>query len=229
MVADFQYLVFLNYQVDRDLLTSRIPHGVQLQLFNGKAYISVVAFLFKNLQVAGIPAPFHQEFEQVNLRFYVKQGTAASEKRGVVFIREIVPKTLLATAARVLFNEKYLSLPMRHDFQIEKNQTNSVEYGWQTERQECSLRAVFDNQWSYPEANSAEHFFMARPYSFTRRKDGATNEMILEHPLWRTAPVIDARAEYDIPEIFGAEFVPYLTLLPASVFIAEGSPITLKD
>ena len=229
MAADFQYLVFLNYHVDRNLLSSRIPEGVQLQLFNGKAYISIVAFLFKNLQVAGIPAPFHQQFEQVNLRFYVKQGTAAAEKRGVVFIREIVPKTLLANTAQVLFHEKYVSVPMSHRYQIDESPLNEVEYSWQTERKDCSVRAVFEKNWSYPEQNSAEHFFTDRAFSFTRMKDGTTREMIVEHPLWRTAPVKEAKTEYDIPEVFGTEFVPYLTLQPASAFIAEGSSVSLKD
>jgi uncharacterized protein len=229
MSADFQYLVFLNYQVDRDLLTPKIPEGVQLQLFNGKTYLSLVAFLFKNLQLAGIPAPFHQEFEEVNLRFYVKQGSGKAEKQGVVFVREIVPKTLLASAARVLFNEKYISLPMSHHYQIGDNQPNTVEYRWQTERQESYVRAVFHHQWSYPEDGTAESFFTIRPFSYTRMKDGTTKEMTMQHPVWRTTAAVDVMTEYDIPEIFGAEFVPFLTLRPSSVFVAEGSAVTLED
>jgi uncharacterized protein YqjF (DUF2071 family) len=228
MSADFHYLVFLNYKVERNLLASRIPEGVQLQLFNGTAYLSIVAFLFKNLQVAGIPAPFHQEFEEVNLRFYVKQHSAAAEKRGVVFIREIVPKTLLASAARILFNEKFIRVPMSHHFDIRENQLNSVEYRWRTEHQENYVRATYENLWTFPEPNSAEHFFTARPHRFTRRKDGTTNEMVMEHPLWRTTPVLDVKTEFEIPDIFGTEFVPYLTLRPASAFIAEGSAVTLN-
>lgn len=227
--AEFRHLIFVNYQVDRNLLEPRVPDGVQLQLFNGKAYLSLVAFLFKDLKISGIPAPFHQEFEEVNLRFYVKQGSAEGEKWGVVFIREIVPKAFLAAAARALFNEKYISLPMRHHFEIGQDPANTIEYRWWGEQKESYVRAVFSNEWTYPEKESAPYFFSARPFGFTQMQDGSTRQITIEHPLWRTTPVTDSILEYsDIPQNFGVEFVPYLTLKPNSVFIAEGSAVTVK-
>jgi uncharacterized protein len=227
LTADFRYLIFLNYRVERELLASRVPHGVELDLLNGHSYISLVAFLFENLQVQGIPAPFHQKFEEVNLRFYVKQKGSSVEKHGVVFIREIVPKTLMAAAARFIFNEKYICLPMEHE--LTAGEVYSMEYRWNTETQKNFVRAAFKNEWAEPEKNSSEYWLMKRPHGFTATRDGKTQEITMEHPDWRITPLLDVLCEFDIPGGFGTEFVPYLTLKPASVFIAEGSHIEVKS
>ena len=229
MTADFRYLIFANYAVDRELLEPRLPDGVQLHLLNGKAYLSLVAFLFENLHVQSLPAPFHQQFEEVNLRFYVRSRKDHNEeKNGVVFIREIVPKAMLAAAARVLFNEKYMTLPMEHHFQTGHEQINTVEYSWQTGKKSF-IRVAFKNDWRYPETGSSQHFFMTRPYGFTRLEEGGTNEIQMEHPLWRVASVLDFATDYDIPSVFGEEFVPFLTLRPASIFVAEGSKVEVQS
>lgn len=228
MKADFRYLIFVNYQVDSELLEPRVPSGVHLQLLNGKAYVSIVAFLFENLEIQGLPAPLHQQFEEVNLRFYVHQKQEREEKPGVVFIREIVPKTLVTAAARILFNENYITLRMGHVMDVQPGQLNTVEYSWETDRKSF-VRASFQNKWHYPEPNSPEYFFITRPFGYTRVGEKRTNQIAMKHPLWRVCPVLDFAAEYDIPSVFGVEFVPFLTLKPASVFIAEGSPIMMKS
>jgi uncharacterized protein len=227
LTADFRYLVFLNYRVERELLESRVPTGVELHLLNGDPYISLVAFLFENLQVQGLPAPFHQKFEEVNLRFYVKQKGSTQEKHGVTFIREIVPKTLMAAAARFIFNEKYISLPMAHV--LTPGEVQSLEYTWNTDKQKNFVRGSFKNEWEEPEKTSTEYWLMKRPYGFTATREGETQEITMEHPDWRITPVLDLSCEFDIPESFGIEFVPFLTLKPASAFIAEGSQVEVKS
>jgi uncharacterized protein YqjF (DUF2071 family) len=225
LTADFRYLIFLNYRVERELLESRVPPGAELDLLNGHLYISLVAFLFENLHIEGLPAPFHQKFEEVNLRFYVKQKGSTEEKHGVVLIREIVPKTLMAVAARVIFNEKYISLPMEHE--LKAGEVQSMEYSWNTEKQRSFVRAQFRNEWEETKQNSAEHWLMKRPYGFTATRDGNTQEIIMEHPDWRITPILDYECEFDIPGSFGTEFAPYLILKTASAFIAEGSPVKI--
>ena len=227
LTADFRYLVFLNYRVKRELLESRVPSGVELDFLNGVPYISLVAFLFENLHVQGFPAPFHQKFEEVNLRFYVKQKGTIEEKHGVTFIREIVPKTLMAAAARFIFNEKYISLPM--DNVLTLGEVRSLEYSWDTDKQKNFVRASFKNEWQEPEKNSPEYWLMKRPYGFTATREGETQEITMDHPDWRITSVLDLSCEFDIPENFGIEFVPFLTLKPASAFVAEGSPVRVKS
>jgi uncharacterized protein YqjF (DUF2071 family) len=226
--ANFQHLLFLNYQVDRELLEPRVPSQTQLQLLNGKPYISLVCFLFKSLQLEGFSVPFHQEFEQVNLRFYVEQRNGGEAKHGVVFIREIVPRALVAITARALFHENYLSLNMDHRIAVNDLPSGSIEYGWKKDEKRSFVRALLQHPWQMPQSNSPEYFLTNRPFGFTKMRNGSTREITLEHPVWRTSSITDVHTDLEIPAIFGTEFVPYLTLRPTSAFLAEGSPVTLK-
>lgn len=90
----------INYEIDPSLLKKYVPTGTTLDNWNGKTLVSVVGFLFLNARLKGIPIPFHSDFEEVNLRFYVKRETRKAIRRGVVFIKEIVPKWALARVAR---------------------------------------------------------------------------------------------------------------------------------
>ncbi|MDB5134647.1 MAG: hypothetical protein JWP37_1250 [Mucilaginibacter sp.] len=87
--AQWNNLLMLNYEVDPDILKSYIPPGTVLDLWEGKALVSMVGFMFLDTQVLGIKWPFHINFEEVNLRFYVKHFDGNEWKRGAVFISEL--------------------------------------------------------------------------------------------------------------------------------------------
>ena len=119
---------------------------------------------------------------------------------------------------------------MEHRFEIGENQINTVEYSWETALDQKSyVRCVFEPKWRIPEENSQHHFLMRRPFGFTSQRDGQTAIIQMEHPDWRISPAMDAMFEGDISGIFGNEFVPYLTLKPASAFIAEGSSVKMNS
>ena len=100
--AEWRYLAMLNYEVDPALVAAYVPPGTELDRFDGKAFISLVGFLFLNTKILGISVPFHRNFDEVNLRFYVRRSVDGVVKRGVVFIREIVPRRAIAAVARLL-------------------------------------------------------------------------------------------------------------------------------
>jgi len=89
----------LNYAVDPALIEHLVPAGVELDSFEGKTYVSLVGFMFLRTRVFGCRVPLHQDFEEVNLRFYVRRQVSGSVRRGVVFVREIVPKRAIAAVA----------------------------------------------------------------------------------------------------------------------------------
>src|SRR5512141_1748910 len=99
LTAEWNNLLMLNYAVDASLLEPFVPAGTELDAFDGKTYLSLVGFEFNRTRVLGFAVPFHQNFEEVNLRFYVRRGS----KRGVVFIRELVPRYAVAAIARWVF------------------------------------------------------------------------------------------------------------------------------
>jgi len=114
LTAKWSAIVMINYEVDGALLLPFVPKGVELDSWDGKTFVSMVGFLFSGTRVFGVPIPFHREFEEVNLRFYVRKHAIEGDRRGVVFIKEIVPKPAVALIARFVYGEKYVSMPMRH-------------------------------------------------------------------------------------------------------------------
>ena len=112
--AKWTNLLMVNYEVDPAILKSYLPAYTVLDLWQGKALVSMVGFLFQDTKVLGIKWPWHVNFEEVNLRFYVRHFDGAEWKRGAVFISEIVPKYMIALVANNLYNEHYMAMPMRH-------------------------------------------------------------------------------------------------------------------
>jgi uncharacterized protein len=107
----------LNYVVDPRLLAPLVPLGTELDFENGETFLSLVGFLFLDTRLLGLPIPMHRDFEEVNLRFYVRRKSADTWRRGVVFIRELVPRRAIAFLARACYGENYVALPMKHEIE----------------------------------------------------------------------------------------------------------------
>ena len=114
LTGEWRHLAMLNYRVDPAILAPFVPRGTVLDTWHGVTYVSVVGFLFRETRVLGIPVPRHRSFEEVNLRFYVRREERGAVKRGVTFIKEIVPRRAIALVAKLVYNEPYVALPMRH-------------------------------------------------------------------------------------------------------------------
>jgi hypothetical protein len=121
LTAEWRWLAMLNYEIDPQALASFVPAGTELDFWNGKTYVSLVGFLFQDCRVRGIAIPFHRHFEEINLRFYVRHKANDGWRRGVVFIKELVPRWTIAFIARTLYNENYFALPMSHRIENAKN------------------------------------------------------------------------------------------------------------
>lgn len=112
--ANWEYLVLINYEIEPSVLLNYLPKGTELDTFEGKCLVSLVGFMFTDVKLLGIPIPFHRSFEEVNLRFYVKRFEGGAWKRGVVFIKELVPKCALTFVANTVYQEHYQTVPMKH-------------------------------------------------------------------------------------------------------------------
>src|SRR5450432_3594788 len=132
LTAEWRYLVMLNYDVDPAILHALVPKHTELDLWNGRAIASVVGFRFLGTRLLGVPIPLHRNFEEVNLRFYVRHRTADGEvRRGVVFVRELVPRFAIALTARLAYNEPYLAVSMRSTAPAGPVEAPGlVSYGW---------------------------------------------------------------------------------------------------
>lgn len=216
----------LNYEVDPELLDEFVPAGTSLDSFEGKTYASLIGFLFLDTRVLGVPVPFHRNFEEVNLRFYVRRYEGEEVRRGVVFIREIVPKSAIALIARAVYNENYVAMPMSHSDRS-NGESRVIEYGWRSGTTPNSLSATFEGEPFIPGPSSLESFITEHYWGYAKQRDGSTVGYEVQHPRWRIWSASDASFRGDIVEIDGPSFVPVLTGTPAFAFVAEGSPITV--
>lgn len=226
LTAEWRHLVMLNYAVDGDLLQPLVPHGTELDWFQGQTFLSVVGFRFTRTRVCGVPFPLHTDFEEVNLRFYVRRRTNDGWRRGVVFVRELVPRRIIAFAARTFYGEPYSALPMRHC--IEHSLLGiRAEYAWRRSAQWESLSAAATGQPQSIETGSEEEFITEHYWGYTARISGC-NEYQVEHPRWRVWTATEAALDADIAGLYGSRFVSSLSGYPTTAFIADGSPIVVR-
>lgn len=215
----------LNFAVDPDVLEPFVPSGTELDYFQDQTFLTVVGFLFLNTRVLGLAVPLHRDFEEVNLRFYVKRKSVDGWKRGVVFIRELVPKVAIATVARVFYGEPYAAMPMRHS--VVDNETGvAVEYGWRrgAKKWESLVMSAAAGESIPVGQGSHEEFITEHYWAYTKTKH-STSEYRVEHPRWRIWPALNASLQADISTLHGDAFVAPLSAPPVSKFIAEGSHV----
>jgi uncharacterized protein len=215
----------LNYEVDAKILSPFVPAATELDFWNNKTFVSVVGFLFQNTRVRGVAIPFHRNFEEVNLRFYVRHKSADGWRRAVVFIKEIVPRAAIAKIARWFYNENYVALPMSHRIEGASGEIKSAAYFWRFNKRENSLSLTTrGGARPVPEGSEAE-FITEHYWGYSAQKNGATFEYQVEHPRWRIWEVHDAKLDCDAAKTYGEQFSETLSRPPASAFLAEGSPV----
>jgi uncharacterized protein YqjF (DUF2071 family) len=220
-------LLFLNFAVDPAILAARVPDGTELDTFNGSTYVSIVGFSFLNTRIVGIPVPFHRNFPEVNLRFYVRYRGPEGWRRGVVFIKEIVPRRAIAAMARWTYNENYVALPMGRYVAV-KGGTIDVKYSWRLNGVWHAMSGRAEGSPAPLRPGSHEEFIAEHYYGYVVRRDGATGEYRVEHPTWEVWPVHEWNFECDVAALYGPEFAECLNGSPASVFMADGSDIAVR-
>jgi len=223
--AEWRDLLMLNYEVDPACVQQYVPPGTELDSFDGKTYVSLVGFRFCRTKLFGnIPIPFHTEFEEINLRFYVRRRDGNELRRGVVFIAEIVPKHAIAYTARWLYGENYVRRHMAH--RVFTNDSNmEAEYSWQSGNGWCKLQARASGTPSLPAKESLEQFITEHYWGYSRQQDGGTVEYHVSHDPWKVWTAASADFSGDTRDLYGDELSQVLTKAPASAFIADGSPV----
>lgn len=229
LTAEWLNLVLLNYPVPPSLLEPLVPKGTELDLWFGEAYVSVVGFMFANTRVRGVTIPFHRTFEEVNLRFYVKRRVGNEERRAVTFIRELVPRMAIAMAARFVYNEPYLHLPMSHTIALDSSRGTRAEYRWTSNGSAGSVVADGLGRPTVPAPDSEESFMTQRHWGYTRQRDGSTVEYRVEHAVWNVSRVEHGALVGDAAAVFGPRLAGILADGPTSAFFADGSAVSVHD
>jgi uncharacterized protein YqjF (DUF2071 family) len=223
--AEWRDLVMLNYEVEPGILRQYVPHGVELDAFDGRTFVSLVGFQFLRTKLYGFLAvPFHSNFEEVNLRSYVRRREGGEIRRGVVFVRELVPREAIAGLARLMYGETYDACPMRH--RIERRADGiSAEYKWEWHGRRFWLSAAAQGEPARVADGSIENFITEHYWGYSAKSTSETIEYRVSHEPWRVWVSTNARFEGDGEALYGSGFGEILRRPPDSAFIAEGSPV----
>lgn len=225
--AEWRKLAIANYVINPSILSKYVPSGTELDLWEKKCFVSLIGFMFVNTKLLGVKIPFHTNFEEVNLRFYVKRFENNTWKRGVVFIKEIVPKPALTFIANTIYKEHYETLPMRHKW--EENSTNRVvEYQWKKNKVWQSFKIVADLKASEIKGNSETEFITEHYWGYAKVNSSVTNEYEVTHPKWKEYSIESSEIKVDFGIVYGTDFEFLNKMKPDSVMLAEGSEITVE-
>ncbi len=231
LTAQWRDLAMLSFEIEPEVLRPLVPRGCELDLWQGRALVSVVAFCFLDVRVRGVPVPFHRRFEEVNLRFYVRRAALSGEwRRGVVFVKELVPRRAVAWVARWAYSENYVALPMRSRGTGQKPGPipRSIAYEWSRGGAWEGLALTVRGEPELPEADGEESFVTEHYWGYTRRPDGGTAEYQVEHPRWAVWRAEAAGLRCDAASLYGPGFAAALGKAPSSAFLAAGSPVVVR-
>ena len=217
----------VNYEIDPVILTPFLPKGVELDLYDGKAYVSLVGFMFKNTKLFNIPIPKLGTFEEINLRFYVTRIEDGITKRGVVFINETIPYRIVAWMANKLYKEHYTVVATKHTIK-EDSINQKIKFEWQLHKKWNSIYVKNKLSSHKMQKGSFEKFIYEHYYGYTKVNDKKTEEYHLLHPSWETHEVVDYKIDCDFKDMYGKSFSVLNDTKPMSVFIAKGSAVAIE-
>ena len=228
LTAAWRRLVMLNYLVDPTVLKPYLPAHTELDLWKNNCYVSLVGFMFQDTRVLGVKVPFHINFEEINLRFYVRRhDPELGWKRGVVFIREIVPKPAIAWVANTLYRERYVSRAMQHRWE-EAADSLAVSYQWKEKGQLQTFGVQASNRPEDLTPGSEAEFITEHYWGYAYWDKHRTMEYQVEHPSWKVYPIESWHSNVVFSEAYGQDFAFLDRETPHSVFLAEGSEIIVR-
>ncbi len=225
--ASWENLIMANYAVNPNVLAPYLPKGVELDFYNGETYVSLVGFMFKNTRIFQIPIPSYGTFEEINLRFYVTRKEGKEVKRGVVFINETVPNKVVAFIANSLYNEHYIAVPTKHEWNSNAESKN-IQYQWKINEKWNSLSVIAGVEKKTMIKESFEEFIFEHYYGYSMINKSTTEEYKIEHPRWQTNDVLQHNINCDFEKMYGKDFNFLNNSIPKSVIVAEGSSIAVR-
>ena len=225
--ANWENIVMANYEIAPEILKKYLPKGIELDLYNGKAYVSLVGFMFKNTKIFNVPIFKLGTFEEINLRFYVSRKVGNETQRGVVFINETVPYKAVAWLANALYKEHYTTIPTKHNWNFTK-ENKEIKYEWLVNKKWNSIELSALKEKKMMENNSFESFIFEHYYGYTKVSKSVTEEYQIAHPSWLINNILDYKVDCDFGTMYGEDFAVLDKTEPTSLFLAEGSAIEIN-
>jgi uncharacterized protein YqjF (DUF2071 family) len=224
------HVAFVSFAVDPRALEPLVPAGTELDPWEDRTLVSLVAFQMTDNRLLGVPLPFARDYGQINLRFYVRRPADGAWRHGVVFLRELVPVPALVAGARLLYRESYERQPVSARIRspgTDGDRPGRAVYRWRRHDQLHRLAVDFMPPLALPEEGTLERFLVERHWGYVTVNEGATREYRVDHPAWRIWPAQAARLSPATAASFGGRFERALAGEAVSAFVAEGSLMQL--
>ncbi|MDQ3015169.1 MAG: DUF2071 domain-containing protein [Bacteroidota bacterium] len=224
--SHWKNLLLINYPVDSRLLDPYLPARTEYARWNGECYVSLIGFQFLNLRFKGFRIPYHTNFGEINLRFYVRRKIGNEWRYGVVFIKEMVSLPMVTIIANTFFSEPYHTVPLRYSVHTNGDDILTASYsfknsGWNTFEINCGTQA------EEMAVGSEMEFMTSQYWGYSKVNPKKTLEYEVLHPRWRVYPTIEYKVNLDFGKAYGEQFAFLSDAKPTSAFLAEGSDITL--
>lgn len=218
----------MNYIISPEILENYLPAYTIIDYFKGNCFTSLVGFPFRNVEIAGMKIPFYTDFEEINLRFYVKRFDGTTWRKGTVFISEIANKSALKFLANSFLHEKYQTLETRQEIK-ENSELIETKYSWRTWMNWQFLNLISEKPSESVAEGTEAHFIMDRSSGYQKYDTATTNEYGISHPKWNIYPIRSFDINVDFEESFDSNFPVLNETLPHSVILARGSSVAVKQ
>jgi hypothetical protein len=157
----------------------------------------------------------------------VRRKSGEGWKRGVVFIREFVPKPALTFVANTIYGENYATVPMRHRWEVDEARIR-VKYEWKKNARWQGFSVEADTKLQPVKPGSEAEFITEHYWGYARVGNKTTNEYEVKHPPWQQYAVKDYTLELDFGSLYGKAFEPLNGRSPDSIMLAEGSAVSVE-
>jgi len=229
LTAEWRHLAIVNFEAPAALLAPLVPRGTELDRHDGRVFVSLVGFRFLDTRVLGCRVPGHANFDEINLRFYVRREVAGEVRSAVTFVREIVRRRAIAAVARAAFNEPYVALPIHSEIRNrDADASTRAVYGWRSHRIDHRFELLARGEPTLAAPGSSEFFITEHYWGYTRQRDGATVEYRVEHPPWHLRRAASVEVSGEMAAFYGPAFGEVLATRPVSAYLADGSPVTVS-
>lgn len=220
--VNWENLLVATYRVDAAILEPHLPAGTELDTYHGEHFVSIVAFEFKKTKIAGIPIPFYRSFAEINLRFYVRRKVDGEWRRGVVFVKEIVPCRIPALIARYVFHENFHVHPLRCE-----QANKEIRYTWLHNGEKQEMSVDWGSEFYDPEQGSLNEHVIEHYWAYKRLGPKVSGEFQVSHRSWKIRECDTARIQVDIAHVYGLEWAAAMDADPVSLFLADGSRVSV--
>jgi uncharacterized protein YqjF (DUF2071 family) len=224
LTARWSNLAIITYDVDPDLLNDYLPPDCVLDTIDGRGFVSLVAFDFLDTCVLDVAWPGFVNFPEINLRFYVR---GPGDRRGVSFIRELVPQRSVAQIARSIYNEPYFAVPMTSVINIASGRITTTHVA-QFAGRANTIRVSGSTDTIRPAETSREHFFKEHSWGYGTSRDRRLITYEVRHPIWSVYrdPRIDS-LDWDFVGVYGSTWEFLQNAEPYSLLFAVGSEVAV--